>query len=138
MPRIYEIHDTILHGIDRGDAQLVVNLCAIRTEFDESGGSPSRLHKQEVRLTFRDAVMETDSQNLPNWLLNGSFACESCTADSADIVDGEIPVSLARATNVDVRLEGMNEETQEYISIQINAPIMTLEAFGEPEFIQEF
>jgi hypothetical protein len=137
MPKIYEIHDTILHSIDREDAQVVVRLRAIRTEFDESGDSSSRCYRQEVKLLFKSAVMETDSQNLPNWLLDGSFACERCTADSADIVEGVFPASLTHATNVDVRLEGMNEDTQEYISIQIHAPIMTLEALGEPEFIQE-
>jgi len=138
VPRIYEIHDSILHGIDREDAQVTVNLCAIRTEFDESASVPGRAYRQEIKLTLKETTIEIDSGNLPNWLLNGHFRYSRCTATSADIVDDEIPVSLTRAADVNLRLEGMNEDTQEYITIQINARSMTLEVLGEPEFIQEY
>lgn len=139
MAKIYEFHDSILHAIERHEERLLVKLRATRTEFDEPNLSGmSKLYCQEIKLILDDATIEVDSSTLPNWLLDGAFKAEESTADAEDRVGDEIPVSLRQASGVELRLEGMNEDTHEYITIKIKAASLSIESIGEPEFLLEF
>lgn len=138
MARFYEIHDSILNGIERDSEHLIVRLRAIRTEVTNSNGSETmKMFRQEIKLVIEQGTFEVDSPNLPNWLLDGHFKYASLIADSEDLLEDLIPVSLVSARDVQLRLEGMNEDTQEYIAIAISGSLMTLHQLGDPAFIQE-
>lgn len=137
MTRFYEFHDSILKGIQQIDGDLCVSLRAIRTEWeDQDHEIGEKVYSQEIRLLLHKATMELDSENLPNWLLDGSYqAMATSVSNEKDIQVDLIPVSLVRGDHVQLRMEGMNEDTEEYISLLIKAESMKLEFVGEPELI---
>jgi hypothetical protein len=82
--------------------------------------------------------MEVDSSNLPKWLLNGSYKAAYQIANAEDIEKDSIPASLVRADEIELQLEGMNEDTHEYVTIKIRGKSMSIAFLGEPEFLQDF
>jgi hypothetical protein len=137
MAKFYEFHDSILEGIERVDSQMVLNLCAIRTEWDDlDRGIGGKVFRQQLTIVLQGAVVETDSPNLPDWLLDGEYrASRSTVVHPEDALEDMIPVSLTRAEDVHLRLAGMNQDTHEYVTVLIRAKLMKIEKSGEPEFI---
>jgi hypothetical protein len=139
MAAFFEIHDSILKGIAWNGAQLRLSLRAVRDEWtEEIGVGLGKTYYQEIRLEIESAQMEVDSPNLPIWLLSGSYKAANQIANAEDIDRDSIPVSLVRADEIELQLEGMNEDTQEYITIKTRGESMSIAFLGEPEFLQDF
>jgi hypothetical protein len=137
MAAFFEIHDSVLKGISENGSRVSLHLRAIRDEWDgELGVGLGKTYTQEVNLNIENAQMEVDSPNLPNWLLNGSYEAGNQIANGEDIEEDCIPCSLVRADKIELQLEGMNEDTQEYITIKLRGESMSIEMLGEPEFLQ--
>lgn len=138
MAAFFEIHDSILNGIAWNETRLSLNLRAVRLEWTEAlGVGLGKTYYQEVRLDIDSAQMEVDSPNLPNWLLSGSYTAVKQIAHEEDIEKDLIPASLVRAEEIDLQLEGMNEDTHEYITIKTRGKSMSIVLLGEPEFLQD-
>jgi hypothetical protein len=139
MAAFFEIHDSVLKGIGWNGTQLSLNLRAVRDEWaEELGVGLGKTYYQEVRLEIDSAQMEVDSSNLPKWLLNGSYKAAYQIANAEDIEKDSIPASLVRADEIELQLEGMNEDTHEYVTIKIRGKSMSIAFLGEPEFLQDF
>jgi hypothetical protein len=59
-------------------------------------------------------------------------------ANAEDIEKDSIPASLVQAEGIELQLEGMNEDTHEYITIKTRGESMSVVFLGEPEFLQDF
>ncbi|MGD0729877.1 MAG: hypothetical protein ABR956_01340 [Terracidiphilus sp.] len=139
MAAFFEIHDTQLMGISWNSSQLSLRLHAVRNEWaEEIGVGTGKTYYQDIELLVEDAKMEVDSPNLPNWLLDGSYRAANQIANVEDIEKDCIPCSIERADEVELQLEGMNEDTQEYITIKIQGKSMSVAFAGEPRFLQDF
>ncbi len=138
MAAFFEIHDSQLKGISWNGSQLSLRFRAVRNEWTERiGVGTGKTYYQDIELLIQDAEMDLDSPNLPIWLLDGSYRAASQIAGAEDIEDGYIPASLVRADEAELQLEGMNEDTQEYIAVRARGGSMTLVFLGEPEFLQD-
>lgn len=134
MPSFYAIRDSILQSIEQDAARIIVNLRAIRNDVQEGQTVPSSLLRQDIRLIFDNAQMEIDSANLPTWLMEGSFRCDSLDAGQSGSPAGSaIPASLCSATRAHLVLSGLLEDSGEYITIDIRSDSLTLEQLREPE-----
>ena len=134
MPSFYVIRDSILQSIEQDAARITVNLRAIRNDLQEGQNAPSNLLRQDIRLIFDNAQMEIDSSNLPTWLLEGSFRCDTLDAGQPGVPTGSfIPATLCSATGVHLVLSGLLEDSGEYITIDIRSDSLTLEQLREPE-----
>jgi hypothetical protein len=139
MAAFFEIHDSILKGVAWNGTQLSLSLRAVRTEWaEELGVGLGKTYYQLIRVDIENAQMEVDSPNLPNWLLNGSYKAASQIANAEDIEEDSIPASLVQASGIELQLEGMNEDTHEYITIKARGRSMSVAFLGEPEFLQDF
>jgi hypothetical protein len=136
--RFYETHDSILNSTEREAEHQIVSLEAIRMEVINSSDSKlKKMFRQEIKLIIEQATLEVDSANLPNWLLDGHFKYANLIANSDNVIEDQIPVSLVSARDAQLRPEGMNEDTRECISISIRGSLVTIQALGDPVFIQE-
>lgn len=139
MAEFYEFHDSILNKVEWNQQRLVLHLSALRTVWPQSPGEgEASIFRQEIQIMIEDASMEVDSDNVPNWLLDGSFQAGSQEAEAEDTYYDLIPASLSRADNVQLRLEGMNEDTHEYIVMQICGKSMSIAPLGGAEFMRKF
>jgi|GEM_PF-4554021 len=139
MAAFFEIHDSQLKGVSWSGNRLSLRLHAFRDEWaDGIGVGTGKTYYQDIEILIQDAKIEPDSINLPVWLLNGAYRAATQIANAEDIVEDCIPVSLVRADGIELQLEGMNEDTQECITIKVQGESMSLAILGEPEFLQDF
>jgi len=134
MPKFYEIHDSLLESIEQDGERVAIRLRAVRREIASDGKTPSSHLRQEIRLVLDGAEMTVDSSNLPSWLMEGTFRCESSDADEADSgAEGTFPVSLRSARGVELGMSGLHEGSGEFVTIRMQANSLTLEALAEPQ-----
>jgi ribose 5-phosphate isomerase len=139
MAAFFEIHDSQLKGVSWNGNRLSLRLHAVRDQWANGiGVGTGKTYYQDIELLIQGAKMEPDSLNLPVWLLNGAYKAAAQIANAEDIEEDCIPVSLVRADGIELQLEGMNEDTQEYITIKAQGESMSLAILGEPEFLQDF
>jgi hypothetical protein len=138
MAAFFEIHDSQLKELTWSGNRLSLKLHAVRDEWaGEVGVGIGKTYYQDIELLIQDAKMELDPPNLPLWLLDGAYRATAQIANAQDIEEDCIPVSLVRADGIELRLEGMNEDTHEYITIKARGESMSLAILGEPEFLQD-
>ncbi|MDE3201600.1 MAG: hypothetical protein KGN79_11850 [Acidobacteriota bacterium] len=134
MPSFYAIRDSILVAIEQDAPHVSIHLRAIRNEANDGKAAAPGLLRQEIRLAFENAEMEIDSSNLPTYLLEGSFSCESVDTDQPGIAtENVIPATIHSATGVKLSLSGLLEDSGEYITINVNSESLKLEPLGAPE-----
>jgi hypothetical protein len=130
----YAIRDSILVSIEQDAPHVTIHLRAIRNDAQDGKAAASGLLRQEIRLIFENAQMEIDSSNLPTWLLEGSFSCETLDTDQPGIsTENVIPANMHSATGVKVALSGLLEDSGEYITINVRSESLKLEPLGAPE-----
>ncbi len=134
MSSFYAIRDSILVSVEQDAPRVTIHLRALRKDAPEGQAAPSNLLRQEIRLVFENAQMEIDSSNLPTFLLEGSFRCDSVDTDEPGVsTKNVIPASIRSATGVQLELSGLLEDSGEYITINLRAESLKLEPLGAPE-----
>jgi hypothetical protein len=137
MQKFYEIHDSLLESLDQQGDRVSIRLRAVRTEIGKGGPTAPHHFRQEIRLVLDGAQLTIDSPNLPSWLLEGSFLCETSDAEKADCgAKGAIPGSLASAQNVELVLAGLHEGSGDFVTIHVKANSLALQQLGEPQSLQ--
>jgi hypothetical protein len=137
MQKYYEIHDSLLESLDQDAERVSIRLRAVRTEIAEDGPPTPNHFRQEIRLVLEGAQLTIDSSNLPSWLLEGTFRCESSDAEKADFgAEGTIPASLDSAKNVELVLAGLHEGSGDFVTIRVRANSLLLQLLGEPQSLQ--
>lgn len=137
MPKFYDMHDSLLESIEQDGERVSINLRAVRSEIEQGPKHLSNLFRQEIRLVFEGAELSVDAPNLPSWLLEGGFRCDTLDADQTDCaVVNTIPVSLRSAHGVELVLSGIHEGSGAFVTIRVKANSLTVAQLGEPEHLQ--
>ena len=137
MLKYYEIHDSLLESLDQEGDRVSIRLRAVRTEIAKDGPPAPNHFRQEIRLLLDGAQLTVDSTNLPSWLLEGKFLCETSDAEKADCAaEGTIPASLRSAQKVQLVLAGLHEGSGDFVTIRVQANSLTLEQLAEPQSLQ--
>lgn len=137
MPKYYEIHDSLLESLDQEGDRVSIRLRAVRTEIAKDGPPAPNHFRQEIRLVLDGAQLTIDSPNLPSWLLEGKFHCETSDAEKSDCgKEANIPASLRSAQKVELVLAGLHEGSGDFVTIGVKANSLTLEKLGEPQSLQ--
>ena len=137
MPNFFEMRDSLLESIEQDAERVSIRLRAVRCEIKEGEQLPSSLLRQEIRLVLEGAELSIDSADLPSWLLEGTFRCDSLDADQADCAaKGTIPASLRSAQGVELVLSGLHEGSGDCVTIRIRANSLRLELLSEPQSLQ--
>jgi hypothetical protein len=137
MQKYYEIHDSLLESLEQEGDRVSIRLRVVRTEIENDGPPAPNHFRQEIRLSLEGAQLTVDSSNLPSWLLEGTFRCETSDAEKADCgTEGTIPASLYSAQNVDLVLAGLHEGSGDFVTIRVKANSLVLDVLGEPQSLQ--
>jgi len=139
MTAFFEIHDSVLRQMSRSEHGFTLRLQAIRHELASPEMEDGHdVFTQEIELELEGATIENKPPPMPMWLLDGFFRAEHHDGKAEDEGTGCIPATLKRAEGFRLRLEGMNEDNQEYGSIEIHGESMKLVALSEPKFLEKF
>jgi hypothetical protein len=132
----FEIHDSILEHVSETDRLVTLRLSAFRNECDSlesdldgNGGY------QEIQIEIDGAALSRSSSHTPVWLLDGDFQADQHDGKPEDVVSaGCIPASLTWALGVRLKLEGMDEDNNEHVTVEIEGKSMKLIPLSAPDF----
>ncbi|MDR3746831.1 MAG: hypothetical protein P4M04_01515 [Acidobacteriota bacterium] len=137
MQKFYEIHDSLLESLDQEGERVSIRLRAVLTETENANAPAPNHFRQEIRLVLDGAQLTIDSPNLPSWLLEGAFRCETSDAEKTDGgAEETIPASLRSAKSVELVLAGLHEGSGDFVTISVKANSLALEQLGEPQSLQ--
>lgn len=136
MRAFFEIHDSTLTEFDDTAGRLMLTIRAVRIEWPtETFDVDGDVFVQQIRLDFDGAVVSRDSPMNPEDLLDGSFHARKHDAAPGDELDGYvIPISLRNAEDVRLVLQGLTEDRNDYVTLEINAKSMRVTELEAPGY----
>lgn len=137
MTEFYEFHDSTLAGIELRQGQAVLRIDAYRHTWPEGiGVGTGRGSYQPIELTIEDAVVESAFTSAPFCILDGYFKAAEMQAAQEDVVGNELPASLSSSSDVEIRIEGIEESTGEYKVMTIRGMSAAITHKGDARFVE--
>ena len=135
----YEFHDSELLEIQKVLNVLTLRINAYRHLRPE--GSDEREWTgwtQMILLEVTDPGIENEFFGFPVTISGGYFSAKQILANAEDCVSDELPASLQRATDAELKISGWNDEHEEYKDMVIRGSIIRIVHREEPVFVENW
>ncbi|HUB51533.1 MAG TPA: hypothetical protein VL986_05270 [Terracidiphilus sp.] len=137
MAEFYEFHDSYLEAIDHIEGRLVLRMKAYRHTWPgEAGVGEGTGWFQEIVITVENPTIISNLKAFPLQVLDGSLKGENIECEEADRVGDQIPSSLRGSGEIEIRIEGIVEQTEEFGSATVRGTAAAITSRGPAQFVE--